>query len=215
MNNLRRVIRNLLIESADKRVTKALEKGITFSMSNSGFDAVIYCHLRGRVIGRLDCESHWVNDRIWLARDAQISPSVRGLGIGSLMFDVMMAYLSSIRKWLAPDTRSVSEDALGIYEWYNNHPEDYLKQQLDISPRRSDGKIFLTVREDDDFDTNSVFDYIGGHSDSDYKDEYSDDVYDDEEYKEKYIDHCLTKAYKMKRYSEFISNLPEGLVKFP
>jgi hypothetical protein len=215
MDILRKMIQKILSETIDKRATAAVAKGITFSFVDAGHEATIYCFSNGRQIGRLDCMSTWINERVWLATDAQLEGSAQGIGIGSLMFDIMMAHLSKKRLWLAPDTRSVSQAALPIYEWYHNHPEDYSSMQLDISPRRSDGKIFLTPEDNDDFDTNSVFDYIGGHSDPDYKDEYSDDVYDDEEYKEKFINHCLTKAYRMKKWGPFIENLPEDLVKWP
>ncbi len=213
MKALRATIRKLLSESIDARATEATKREITFSIVDDGWSVTVYCLQNSQEVGRLDCKSTWINESIYIATDAGLPRRLIGFGIGSLMFDIMVAYLSKKRIWMAPDTRSVSKEAISLYEWYYNHPETYSQKQLDISPRRSDKKHFLTSETDDDFDIHSVFSYIGGHSDPN-KDEYSNTVYDDEEYKKKYIDHCLTKAYKMKNYRSFINNLPKGLVRW-
>ncbi len=120
-----------------------------------------------------------------------IAPKIRSLGLGVLIYDILLEVAGKNNIYIVPDRMVVSKKAREIWNFYLQNRKDELKiAQLDTLEDINYGTIpFLTPGDPrDDCSSYSADEYIG-------VDFAPPGAEDHEEYREKYLKEPLTKAY--------------------
>ena len=189
MNHLREYIRELLIEAAKQ--PEDLLKGHTVEMHNQGYNVEFSLVWQPPRPGATGIETGKITilkdpGRSGPCSDAwEVVGAYARDGFGPILYDVAMEYAGS--DGLMADRKSVSRDAIRVWNFYLNSRPDVKPKQLDInSPQKFKG-IITPNDESDDCQQNMFMNKFWADNNSEQFNK-EDDV-------EEYLKSSLTKAY--------------------
>lgn len=143
-------------------------------------------------------------DDTFVVYKSSLRHDYRDKGIGALLYNVLLAQISRDKNWLASDRESVSNEAMRIWDKWNEMPAAYDIDQMDMKPWGEE--YFLTPEPDDDARQTSFYNNIG---------RYDGGRSDKEKYKKAFIKSGLTKRFRMKDPKSFLRDLEEyGILRY-
>lgn len=173
MKNLRRVIRNILLEEQDRcralnpKLQGAIDQMIEHDLSieyQQWPDRIIVRLIRpqapivaGTLRSNKDPDFLGPCNNGFVVGNARVRPEYRGTGVGALMYDVMLELAGD--DGVTSDRVSVSEDAVRIWNYFYKS-SDYTKKPLD-----NEGGEY-TSDPIDDCEDGSFLEYGGSRDDN-------------------------------------------------
>ena len=174
-------------------------------------------------MGSITTSSTSVDDTLQVVSSG-ISSKNKGLGLGMILYNALLAICSQEDYWLMADRNQVSNSAQRIWNNWSENQSDYLVDQMDErTPEAEHAEeydpnvdYFLTRDESDDVAQNSFHandaDWIR-YDDTDPRAQLDGDMkkdwwfYFSDEYKQDFLKSSLTKRYQMNNPGGFIKAL--------
>ena len=174
-------------------------------------------------IGKISTSSTSVDDTLQVVGSG-LSSGYKGLGLGMMLYNALLAICSQEDYWLMADRNQVSNSAQRIWNNWSENQSDYLVDQMDErTPEAEHAEeydpnvdYFLTRDESDDVAQNSFHandaDWIR-YDDTDPRAQLDGDMkkdwwfYFSDEYKQDFLKSSLTKRYQMNDANGFIKAL--------
>ena len=217
-NEINKLIKNILTEGRDPEglIKKMKDMNITFEIlpTSSIFEVIAIAEIekkakKGIVKKKIEIGSIYgpiLDGKVWPIRETSVTGDFRKKGIGAMMYNITLAFVSTNGKYFSADPGSVSEDARRIWIEWMKQPEIYEWIQLDDKP----GKVpknkkfqdhFLTKDKDDDLNYQTIKKDLKLKNKRGQPEKY---YWEDDNYKKKFTDSPIIKEYKNKNPKKFL-----------
>ena len=240
MKLLRQYMKNLMMENAsiaDTAIVTLMKQKDLIIVSDLSYYPMGAIHLCRRdeydaeygdiqnSMGSITTSSTSVDGTLQVVSSG-LSSKNKGLGLGMILYNALLAICSQEDYWLMADRNQVSNSAQRIWNNWSENQSDYLVDQMDErTPEAEHAEeydpnvdYFLTRDESDDVAQNSFHandaDWIR-YDDTDPRAQLDGDMkkdwwfYFSDEYKQDFLKSSLTKRYQMNNPGSFIKALED------